>query len=400
LKIIIQKFGGTSLQNAEIRNKAADHVANAIKNGYSPVVVVSAMGRDGDPYATDTLLKTITSIHKEISLREKDMIMSCGEVISAVTMVQTLKQKNINAIALNGIQAGIITDENFGQAKIQKVIPEKLFDTLNKGLVPVVTGFQGISENGEITTFCRGGSDTTASILAAALEAKHIEIYSDVDGLATADPNKISGTSQIPNVNYIEAVEMADKGANIIHPHAVEIASQFNIPIMLFSTLSNNDPTMITNLKNERPVTVITSENKIIYTQIFPQEENIHATELSVFQILAEQNVSVDFIDITPELISFIVDDLNKDKLLQIVNENNYYFNIKKNFSKVSVVGSGMTGMPGVMSKIVKALTDRDITIYKCTDSYTTISCLVKSVDEKKAISALHEEFELGEKNV
>lgn len=398
MKIVIQKFGGTSLQNAKIRNKAAEHVSIAIKDGFSPVVVVSALGRKGDPYSTDTLLEIATSTFKNISPRDKDLIMSCGELISAVVMVQTLKQKDIDAVVLNGMQAGIITDENYSQANIQKVIPDNILNAINNGKVPVVTGFQGISENGEITTFGRGGSDTTASVLAVALKADHIEIYSDVGGILTADPRQIPDARNIPKTSYIEAVEMANKGANVIHPQAVQIASQYKIPIKLFSTSNNEKSTIIHEMKNDRTVTGITSKTNIIYTRIFPKKDNIHKTGLNIFKKLALQNISVDFIDITPELISFIIDEDKENKFIEILEENNYEFKTESDFSKISVVGSGMTGMPGVMAKIVKALSSKDIMIYECTDSYTTISCLVKSVDEIEAITALHKEFELGNK--
>ena len=398
MKIIIQKFGGTSLQNAEIRNKAAEHVAKAIKDGYSPVVVVSAMGRKGDSYSTDTLLQTATTIYENISPREKDLLMSCGELISAVVMVQTLKQKNIKAVTLNGMQAGIITDENYNQANIQKVFPNNILNAIKNGKVPVITGFQGISENGEVTTFGRDGSDTTASVLAAALKADHIEIFSDVEGILTADPHQISDAAHIPNASYTEAVEMANKGANVIHPQAVEIASQYKIPIKLYSTSNNEKSTVIFETKNDKPVTGITSKTNILYTRIFPKKDNIQKTGLNIFQTLAHQRISVDFIDITPELISFIIDEDLENKLIKILKENKYKFETKKEFSKISVIGSGMTGMPGVMAKIVNALNFNNIMIYECSDSYTTISCLVKSLDEIKAITTLHKEFELGKK--
>ena len=398
MKIVIQKFGGTSLQNAEIRNKSAEHVSTAIKDGYSPVVVVSAIGRASDSYSTDTLLQTATSVFENISPREKDMLMSCGELISAVVMVQTLKQKNIDAVALTGMQAGIITDENFNQANIQKVIPENILTAIKNSKIPIITGFQGISENGEITTFDRGGSDTTASVLAAALKADHIEIYSDVEGLLTADPKQISDARNIQNASYTEAVEMANKGANVIHPKAVEIASQYRIPIKLYSTSNIKKSTVIFEMKNDRPVTGITSKTNIIYTRIFPKKDDIYNTGLSIFHTLAQQNISVDFIDITPNLISFIIDEDKEDKLIKTLVENNYNFETKRDYTKISVVGSGMTGMPGVMAKIVKALGSKNIMIYECTDSYTTISCLIKRVDENEAIIALHKEFELGKK--
>ena len=398
MKIVIQKFGGTSLQNATIRSKAAEHVKDAVGKGLSPVVVVSAIGRKGNPYSTDTLLQEATSVFEKISPREKDLLMSCGEIISAVVMVQTLRQKNIEAVALNGMQAGILTDENFNQANIKRVFTDNIFQAISNGLVPVVTGFQGISESGEITTLGRGGSDTTASILAAALKADHIEIYSDVEGLLTADPKKISDVKHLEKVSYIETMEMANNGAEVIHPQAVEIASQYNIPIKLFSTMNKDRSTLIHEMKNIRPVTGITIKSEIIFARIYPQKDKIMNTGLSIFQTLASQNISVDFIDISPELISFIIDETKEEQFKRILKENKFCSKIENGFSKVSVVGSGMTGMPGVMAKIIKALSANNILIHECTDSYTTISCLINKQDEKKAIAALHKEFELGDK--
>lgn len=398
MKIIIQKFGGTSLQNSKIRAKAAEHVVSAVENGLSPVVVVSAMGRKDDPYATDSLLQTASSECENIAAREKDLIMSCGELISAVVMVQTLKKHKINAAALNGAQAGIITDDTFNHAKIKRVMPENILNLINNKIVPVITGFQGISENGETTTFGRGGSDTTASVIAAALKADLIEIYSDVEGLLTADPKQISDAVHIPVASYTEAVEMANKGANVIHQKAVQIASQANIPIKLLSTSNKDIVTVIHEMKNIKPVTGITSKRELIFVKIIPPKNNLAKTDLNIFQTLALENISVDFIDITPIGISFIIDADREEKLLGILKGNNYKYSIEDNFAKISVVGSGMTGMPGVMAKIVNALTSNNIMIYECTDSYTTISCLVKGQDENKAITALHNEFKLGRK--
>jgi len=397
VKIVIQKFGGTSLQNATIRSTAAEHIKDAVEKGLSPVVVVSAIGRKGDPYATDTLLQEATSVFENISPREKDLLVSCGEIISAVIMVQTLRKKNIKAVAFNGMQAGIITDENYNRANVKRVFTNNIFEAIGNEIVPVVTGFQGISEHGEVTTLGRGGSDTTASILATALKADHIEIYSDVDGLLTADPKKIDDAKHLTKVSYTETVEMADKGAEVIHSQAVKIASQYNIPIKLYSTLNNNKSTLVHEMKNSRPVTGITSKTDIIYTLIFPQKDRIQETGLSIFQTLALNNISVDFIDITPELISFIIDKSKEEKFIKILMENKFIFKTENGFSKVSVVGSGMTGVPGVMAKIVKALSAKNILIHECTDSYTTISCLINKEDENKAIAALHKEFELGD---
>ncbi|MCK4956946.1 MAG: aspartate kinase, partial [Candidatus Cloacimonetes bacterium] len=184
----MQKFGGTSLQNEAGRLMALEKIRSAIEEGFSPVIVVSAIGRKGDPYSTDTLIDEAKKCLIDIKKREKDLLTSCGEIISAVLMVQRLRAAKLDAIALTGFQAGIITDDNFGNARVNKVNPSKILSCLQNGKIPVIAGYQGISESFEITTLGRGGSDTTAAIVAAALKADKIEIYSDVNGLMTADP--------------------------------------------------------------------------------------------------------------------------------------------------------------------------------------------------------------------
>jgi len=396
MNIIVQKFGGTSLQDPKLRDQAAKHVASAIQKGLSPIVVVSAMGRNKDPYATDTLITLATSEFEEMDLRERDMLIACGEVISSVMMVQTLKKHNVIAKSFNGTQAGILTDDNFSEANVTKVYPKNIIDALKEGIVPVITGFQGINEHGEITTFGRGGSDTTASVIAAAVKAKIIEIFSDVEGLLTADPKKVDKTHLISEASYTEAVEMANKGAVVIHPKAVQIAEKANIPIKLLATFNKDKSTIIYNMKSTKPVTGITSKKKILFVKIIPQSEDINETGLNIFKKLALVNVSVDFIDITPMMISFIIDDKQTKQLLEVLNNGTYNYSIDKNLAKISVVGSGMTGIPGVMAKIVNALNSGEIPIVECTDSYTTISCLVDEHNETKALNALHKEFDLG----
>ena len=394
-EIIIQKFGGTSLQDEITRGKAAKFVKEKIDAGILPVVVVSAMGRSGAPYATDTLLKIANDVEPEINPREKDLLMSCGETISAIIFVQTLRKIGLKAIALTGAQAGIITDNNFGNARIKKVIIDNLLKIINQDMIPVITGFQGMNENGEITTFGRGGSDTTASVLASALQAVEIEIYTDVEGIFSADPKNVQKTTVISEASYEEAVELAEKGAKVIHPRAVEIAASKNIPIRIFSTFTGINGTTIKNIKSDRPITGITSKDNIIYYQIEPILTDDHAIGLNVFQLLAENSISADFIYIRPESISFIIDAENRQKTIHVLDKNNFRYLIREGLVKVSAVGSGMTGIPGIMAKIVTALTSQNIEILECTDSRTTISCLIKSEKKNKAITALHDIFEL-----
>ncbi|MCF7793238.1 MAG: aspartate kinase [Candidatus Cloacimonetes bacterium] len=393
--IIIQKFGGTSLHDKKIRRIAASHVKCLIEQDISPVIVVSAIGRKGDPYATDSLLDLSNSEFPQINYRNKDFLLSCGEAISAVVFSQALKQIEIDAVPLTGFQAGILTDDNFGNAKVQKVFIKKLLDIIGAGKVPVVCGFQGMDINGEVTTLGRGGSDTTASVLGIALNAQEIRIYTDVDGIRSADPNKKQNSRVLNETSYEEIVELAYKGANVIHPRAVEIASENFVPIRILSINSGIDGTLIKKIKSDKPVTGISSKRDIIFVHIAPNEINDYHTGIRIFQLFAAAAISVDFIDIRQDSISFIIDADMEMKAVEILKKNNFDFELKNDLCKVSVVGSGMTGQPGIMAKIVEALHSQKITILECTDSRTSISCLIAEKNEIKAISALHKIFDL-----
>lgn len=400
MKIIVQKFGGTSLDSAEKRKMAVNHIKSAIKNGYQPIVVVSAMGRTGKPYATDTLIKLATEANIDIESREKDLIMSCGEVISTVIMVQTLRKEGIGATALTGAQAGIITDNNYGDSEIKEVKSERIIDIIKNRNVPVVAGFQGVTSNGDVTTLGRGGSDTTASVLAAAVKALFIEIYTDVEGVMTADPNLVEKARILDRVSYNEVCELAYQGARVIHHRAAEIAMREGIPIKVKSTFTSSEGTLIHNqgmrgIKGDRLVTGVTSRNNIVFIKVTPRKPAEYATGLIVFEILSKNGISVDFINIRPEGISFVVDEKVREKTEKLLKEHNFNYEISVGFVKVSVVGGGMTGRPGVMARMIEALSKKDVEIYQTTDSHTTISCLIKKEKEKIALNALHDTFRL-----
>lgn len=400
MKKIVQKFGGTSLDTAEKREMAVRHIKNAIKSKHLPVVVVSAMGRAGKPYATDTLIKLAEGVHFEIDAREKDLLMSCGEIISAVIMVQTLQNEGIEAVALTGAQAGIYTDNSFGESKINKVDPERVLKILEEGKTPVIAGFQGVTEDGEVTTLGRGGSDTTASVIAAAIDALYIEIYTDVAGVMTADPQLVNKARILDQVSYNEVCELAYQGARVIHPRAAEIAMKEGIPIKVKSTFEEKPGTLIHNqglrgIKGDSPVTGVTSRHNIVFIKIKPSKPAEYATGLIVFNILANHGISVDFINIRPKAISFIVESRNQDKVINLLDDYEFDFGVKKDLIKVSIVGGGMTGRPGVMARLVEALNSKKIDIYQTTDSHTTISCLIKREREKEALNVLHDAFSL-----
>lgn len=397
MKILVQKFGGTSVANKERREKVVQKIVSAVNEGYSPVVVVSAMGRRGDPYSTDTLINLVKSIYCDIGNREMDMIMSVGEIISCGVLYATLKSRGIDCITLTGGQAGIITNNDFNDASIIKVETEKLHSIIEKGIIPIVAGFQGITEDGQITTLGRGGSDTTAAVLGEALKACEIQIYTDVDGIMTADPRVVPDAKVIGNMAYNEVFQFADQGAKIIHPRAVEFAMKGNIPLVIKNTLSDAPGTVIANYYddlNKRLVTGITYMPKRTQISIKTGFDDIEDDKL--FNELARKDISIDLINVFPQYKAFTVDDECTERTQKILDELRLQYEVIRNCSKVSVIGEGIRGVPGVMAKIIKALKNRGIKILQTSDSHTTIWCLVREEDTSKAIIALHDEFNLS----
>ncbi|MFY9177726.1 MAG: aspartate kinase [Caldicoprobacterales bacterium] len=406
MKIVVQKFGGTSLATPEMRCKVAEKIINAKRGGFKPVVVVSAIGRKGDPYATDTLIDINSQICRDIHPREMDLLMVCGEIISAVVLANTLKARGYEARAFTGGQAGIITDTNFTQAEILEIKPDRILESIKDGRIPVVAGFQGITEQGDFTTLGRGGSDVTAVALGEALSAYAVEIFTDVDGVMTADPKIVPNASVLSHVSYLDVLELADKGAKVIHPRAIEYAIRAKIPVFIKNT-SNSTPGTVISFENERSF----GPKNIISTQVVTGVAHITGRiQVTIYQDdpiinnrilaqLADNHISIDIINIFPDKMIFTIDEGKKERASQIIKEYNCKFSIIENCSKISVVGSKMRGVPGVMSAIVRALTRNNIQILQTADSHTTISCLVKGEDTAKAVIALHQEFELYKKN-
>lgn len=256
MKVVVQKFGGTSVRNEEVRRQAAHHVKEAVENGYKVIVVVSAMGRKGDPYATDTLLSLVNGNDSFADVREKDLLVSCGEVISSVVFTDLLQSLNVKASAVTGAQAGFRTNEEFSNAKIIDMQCDGLKERLHHFDVVVVAGFQGSSATGEITTLGRGGSDTSATALGAALQAEYVDIFTDVEGVMTADPRMVDTARPLKAVTYNEICNMAYQGAKVIHPRAVEIAMQAKIPIRIRSTQSDGAGTLITTTHGAAPAVI------------------------------------------------------------------------------------------------------------------------------------------------
>lgn len=398
MEIIVQKFGGTSVSTEERRKQLATKVKAAIDNGMSPVVVVSAMGRKGDPYSTDTLLSLVGKKFMSDNKNAQDLLMSCGEIISSVVVCNTLYNYGIKAVPLTGGQAGILTDDNFTNASFINTDPSKVLELVKNGIVPVVTGFQGITKDGLITTLGRGGSDTSACILGGALKAKEIEIYTDVDGIMTADPRLVDDVSLIDEVTYNEVYQLADQGAKVIHPKAVDLAKKANIPLIIKNTMSDSKGTLIirdVSEENKRFITGITHLDNRIQVRVRLSENPNHAAYRSLLDSLAKNNISLDLINIFPAHQIFTINADEKEKLNQVLTKANINFTTVEGCSTIAIVGSGMTGVPGVMAKIINTLTENNIEVLQTTDSNITIWCLIYTSKLAQAMNLLHEKFGL-----
>lgn len=406
MKIIVQKFGGTSVASEEARIAVKDKVQQAIRNGYCPVVVVSAMGRKGAPYATDTLINVLKEANLSVNVREMDVMMACGEIISSCVMAATLQKFGINATALTGGQAGIITDSTFGAARIKTVKTASMLHLLESGIIPVVCGFQGVTENnGRITTLGRGGSDTTGVALGAALKADFVEIYTDVEGIMTADPRVVSDTHIMETISYNEVCQMANNGAKVIHPRAVEIAMRNNLPVYVKSTFSDAPGTLITNIAdvtggvgdamvNDKVASGIAHETDLVQFRVELDPQNMSAGR-NLFEDLASHNISVGCLNLSEHGAKFCVYTKDAVHTEEVLKASGVKYTMNMGCAKVTVVGNNMNGVSGVMSTFVTALASNGISILQTMDSDITISAIVKEEVVKEAVNALHKAFGL-----
>lgn len=403
MKIVVQKFGGSSLGEPKIRQEALRRVEEAVESGFRPVVVVSAMGRAGDPYATDTLLNLLSEANPKASGENTDLLLSCGEIISATIFAEGLSRLGLPAVALTGWQTGIQTDQVHLSARVLSVQSERLWELLKGGKIPVVAGFQGVTDKGMVTTLGRGGSDTTAAVLGVVLKAERVEIYTDVDGIKTADPKLIPSAPTLQFVSYREIVELGHMGAKVLHPRAAEITMEEGIPIQIRSVVHSKGGTLVkprhgfgTESVQDRVVTGIAHLGKRAQVQI-TGHQNFQRSGLAtqIFQSLADEGVSVDLIYLSPDLIAFVIDQAKVEFAQNVLTPLDLNVKITMGFAKVSVVGAGMHGVPGVMARVVHCLETEGIPIYQTTDSHANISCLVLEEHIPRAVQALYTEFHL-----
>ncbi|HBE76688.1 MAG TPA: aspartate kinase [Firmicutes bacterium] len=396
MRIIVQKFGGTSVATDEGRSKAVAKIIKAKEDGLSVVVVVSAMGRKGEPYATDTLINLAKGIGSKVAPRELDLLISCGEIISTVVMTQTLEKHGHPAVALTGGQAGILTDKNFGEAQIIGINPEHILRHLGEGKIVIVAGFQGITAAGEMTTLGRGGSDTTATALGSALEAEMVEIYTDVDGVMTVDPRIIPEAKILRELTYQEICEMANHGAKVVHPRAVAIARDKKVPVKVRSTFSNDGGTLIHDGKTSRIITGIAHQPGMGLVLVKAKTGAMNSEDsVKIFKSLAEAMISVDMNSVSTSQVSFIVKQEVLGKVGDLLMPLGFNVELLPHCSKLSLIGVGMQEVSGIMVRVVEALHKHHIKLLQTVDSEITISCLVPEDQISQATKVLYNEFGL-----
>ncbi len=404
MRIVIQKFGGALLATPEGRLQVAALITATRKQGSGVVAVVSAIGREGHPYATDTLVGLMREIGGQIDPRTLDLLLSTGEIISTAVLAHTLLRAGCPAIALTGAQAGIFTTDEFNDARILSIDPTRARAYLERDQVVVVAGFQGVTPGGEVTTLGRGGSDTTAVAVGAALGAEVVEIYKDVEGIMTADPKLVPGARPIRRITYDEMSQLAALGARVLHPRAADIGREHDVKLIIRRMGSLNGGTLIVKgpelgvpIIDGRPVIALAHLPDVVQLKIPRRRGEDLSRPLGALAALAEHGISIDLITLLPEVLAFTVQEEAVAQAANLLTKLGYEVQTSGPCAKVSIIGAGMRGRPGVMARVVKALHDAGAEILQTADSHTTISCLVWREQLARALNALHDEFGLGE---
>ena len=401
-KLIVKKFGGTSVADIERIESVADNIELEIQRGNKVTVVLSAMGN-----STDELIDMAKEISPDPDLREYDALISTGEQISVALLALALLKRGIKGKSYTAYQLGIKTNSTHSRARILDVEVSKITSELNQGIVPVITGFQGMNENGDITTLGRGGSDTTGVALAVALNADECQIYTDVDGIFTTDPRVCSKARLLKEVSFEEMLELSSSGAKVLQLRSVEYASKFNLPIRVLSSFNEGDGTLVQEEKNimERPIvsgiSSIDTEAKLTIRGV-PDVPGIAAKILSP---ISEAGIEVDVIvqNISADNctdFTFTVDKGDAENAKEILQKTSASLGgglveVDHDIAKISVVGRGMRAHAGVASKMFQALAKDEINISMITTSEIKISVVIKESEMKKAVTALHNTFDL-----
>jgi aspartate kinase len=401
-EIVVLKFGGSSLSTPQLREIAASRVIEAVRRGQRPVVVCSALGRAPEPYATDTLADLLGPVR---SGPNRDLLLACGEMIASAVFAELLCSLGVTAQAVTGLQAGITTDERFGDAEIIDVDAAPLRELLARDVIPVVTGFQGGTRTRATTTLGRGGSDLTAIALGDALDAASVEIYTDVSGVMTADPRRIEGAHALERVTQGEMVELAGNGAKVMHHKAATLAHATSTPYAV-KGLRSNVGTLVDDaaaISAERPVTGIAVIRDVTFCRIIQgQTDDMERSDVDrdVLARIAERGISIDMVNVNDAGVFFIVDDEFADAVRAVLVDLNLALRMRPHCAKLSIVGAGMRGTSGVIYRIVKTVTEAGVEIIHSTDSNITVSILVADDQAVAAEQALHDTFGLGRTTV
>ena len=402
--IIVQKYGGTSVGTAARIRRVSRRIARTVNEGHEVVAVVSAMG-----HTTDRLIALAQSVNPDPPARELDMLIANGETITAPLVAMCLQGMGVPAVSLSGLQAGVRTSAHHSKARIHDIKPDRILEALGDGKVVVVAGFQGVTEDLEVTTLGRGGSDTTAVALAAALKAESCEIYTDVDGIFTADPRVVKSARKLSHIEYSEMLELAAVGARVMHPRAVEIGELYGVPIHVRSSFHDGVGTMIVArvpMEDRQRVRGIAEESNVAKITVVgvPDRPGVAA---AIFEPLGAAGISVDVIvqnigrsrhtDLT-----FSVAETDLKAAEKIVKAAAKTIGAKKVLSaagiaKLSIVGTGMLGMPGIAGRMFRALADAGINIEMISTSEIRITCLVQRAQVMKGVRVLHKAFELDQ---
>ena len=403
MSLIVKKFGGSSVADAALVMNVARRVTDTYKEGNSVVVVVSAQGD-----TTDDLIEKANEINPKHSKREMDMLLSTGEQISIALLAMAIEKLGFPVVSLTGWQLGMKTDSNYGSARIQKIDTERIKKELDKNNIVVVAGFQGINRFGDITTLGRGGSDTSAVAIAAALHADKCEIYTDVDGVYTADPRIVPDAKKLNEITYDEMLELASLGANVLHNRSVELAKKYRVNLEVKSSFEKVPGTVVKEeIKVERMlVRGVTRDNDIARIAIMGVKDE-PGIAFRIFSLLSKHKINVDIIlqsigRDNKKDISFTVSEESEDEVMQIIKDNEEMIGAENvtcsnEFSKVSIVGAGMVNNPGVAAMMFEALFDVGVNIHMISTSESKISVLVKKANAEKAVRAIHEKFDFTE---
>jgi len=403
LAIIVQKFGGTSVGSPERIRNVAGRVLEERKKGNSVVVVVSAMGK-----TTDSLVSLAKEIHAAPSGREMDMLLATGEQVTISLLAMALESLGQEAVSFTGWQAGIKTEPTHGNARITAIDPGPVSSVLEEGKVAVVAGFQGITEQGGITTLGRGGSDTTAVALASALKASRCDIFTDVTGVFTTDPRIVKDARKLLSISYDEMLELANLGAGVLHPRAVEFAKNYSVPLVVRSSMEQEEGTIIgeeSSMEENLIVRGVAFEDRITRVSVIGLAESLNGLP-SIFAALAKNSINVDIIiqNITADgsaNLSFSIktEDLEKTiRVLEGCRKLAGYERIEteSGLSKVSIVGSGMVSNPGVAAQMFSVLADSGIQVKMVSTSEIKVSVVVEDIHMVDAVEALHDAFALS----